>query len=68
VQVIARPIGLVTVQDIEPAGSGFDEEVPATRVVRVDIPPKVGELDDVSEIVGTRLDIPKVTEFEVALR
>ncbi len=59
------PVGPVTVHDIDPAGSGFATEVPATRAVKVEVPPRVGELEALREIVGTRVEIPKVTELEV---
>ena len=61
----ATPVGPVTVHDIDPAGSGLATEVPATKAVRVVVPPKVGELEALREIVGTRVEIPKVTELEV---
>jgi len=66
VQAIVRPVGLVTLQDIDPAGSGLDADVPATRAERVLVPPSVGELEDESVIVGTRVEMPSVTEFDVA--
>jgi hypothetical protein len=65
VQTTVAPVGLVTVQDIDPAGVGFAAEFPATRAVRVLVPPRVGELEALRLIVGIRVEIPSVTEFEV---
>ena len=65
VQTTLEPIGPLTVHNIDPAGIGLVAEVPATRAVRVVTPPRVGELDALKLIVGTRVEIPRVTEFEV---
>ena len=61
---IALPAGEVTVHNIDPAGTGLPL-VPETNVVRVVVPPRVGELDAVRLIVGTRVEMPRVTEFDV---
>ena len=63
VHTMALPLGVVMVHDIEPAGSGFPI-VPETIAVRVVTPPSVGELDAESEMDGTKVEIPRVTEFE----
>jgi hypothetical protein len=60
------PVGLVIVHDIDPAGIGLATEAPATKTVRVVVPPRIGELEAERAIVGTRVEIPNVTEFEVA--
>ena len=64
VQTTEVPDGLVTVQAITPAG--FVPPVgPVTTAVNVVVPPRVGPLDATMLIVGTSIEMPNVTEFEV---
>ena len=65
-QAIVDPDGPITVHNIDPAGSGFAEEVPATSEVRIVVPPRIGELDAESEIVGTSVEMPIVTKLDEA--
>ena len=64
-QVILAPVEFVTVHDMVPVGSGFVKTLPATRAVKVVVPPKLCGVLAVSEIVGVRLLTPKLTLFEV---
>ena len=67
VQVMLALFGPVTVHDMVPAGSGLLTTLPATRAVRVIEPPKVGDREALSEIVGVRLLTPKVMVLEVTV-
>ena len=62
VHEIAPPVGPLTVQSIVPAGWNVDE--PVRVAVSVVVPPSVGELEAVREIVGTNVEIPRVTVLE----
>ena len=61
--VLVKPV--VTAQETVPVGSGSVERLPATSAVRSVVPPKVGEAEEVSEIVGVKLFTPKVIVLEV---
>ena len=63
----AIPLELDIVHAIVPAGAGFPDG-PATNAVNVVVPPSVGVPIAAIEIVGARLETPKVTEFEVPAR
>ena len=67
VQVMLAPVGFVTVHDMVPAGSGFVEMLPATRAVKVVVPPKVCGVEAESAMVGVRLLTPRVMELEVTV-
>jgi hypothetical protein len=66
VQVTTPLAGLVTVQAIDPPG--LVALTPVTIAVRVVVPPSVGELDALIVTVGTKFEIPKVTELELPAR
>lgn len=67
VQVAAAPSGLVTVQPIVPPGL-VPPDGPVTIDVIVAKEPSVGVDESAMLMVGVTKEIPKETEFEVAVK
>ena len=60
----AAPDPSETVHDMVPAGCGLLDDVAATKAVRVVVPPSVGELEAEIVIVGARVGMLILAEFE----
>jgi hypothetical protein len=63
VHVIVAFPEFVTVQDITPAGT-CPPPGPVTVAVKVVVPPKEGEADEVIVTVGVTCEIPRVNELD----